>query len=85
MKKLAKSETEEEIKKIENLKLSPAEIKKIKSLAMSHQIKLGALRKKFCKKCYSFFDSKNSEIRIKKGKKIVKCKNCGYISRWKIK
>jgi predicted Zn finger-like uncharacterized protein len=62
----------------------PKEIKKIKKLAMSRNIKLKELRKKFCKKCYSFFDSKNSQIRIKNGFKKVKCKKCGYTSRYKL-
>lgn len=83
MKKLTKTETEKEIKNFFYRKLSPEEIKKIKRLAMKHNIKLGSLRKKFCKKCYSIFE--NSEIRIKNGKRIIKCKNCGFASRWKIK
>lgn len=82
MQKLTKNEAEEEIKKAFSKKLSPKEIKKIKRLAMKHNIKLGALRKKFCKKCYS------TELRVKsvkKGMKIVECKNCGQIMRWKLK
>lgn len=64
---------------------SVKEIKKIKTLAMSKNIKLGEYRKKFCKKCYSFFNSVNSEIRIKKPYKIIKCKNCGFVSRYRMK
>ncbi len=84
MKRLTKSEAEKEIKEFfENLEeKTPEEIKKIKRLTMEHNIKLGNLKKRFCKKCYSFL--KNSEIRIRKGKRRVKCKNCGYVSRWKI-
>lgn len=84
MKKLVKEKVEEEIKNFfKNLKHSPKEIKKIKKLAMHYNIKLGFLRKKFCKKCYSSLE--RAEVRIKKGKKIVKCKNCGYVARWKVK
>jgi len=82
MQKLTKSEAEEEIKKAFSKKLSPKEIKKIKRLAMKYNIKLGQLRKRFCKKCYS------TELRVKnvkKGMKIVECKNCGQIMRWKLK
>lgn len=83
MEKMTKTEAEQEIKRAFYRKLTTREIKKIKRLAMKHNIKLGSLRKKFCKKCYSLLE--NEEVRIKKGKKIVKCRNCGYVNRWKIK
>ena len=82
MGKLTKSEAEKEIKKAFSRKLSPKEVKKIKRLAMKHNIKLRKLRKRFCKRCYS------TELRVKgiKNKiKTVECKNCGYVSRWKLK
>ena len=82
--KLSKLETEHKIKEIFSNNPSPKQIKKAKTLAMSKNIKLGKLRKKFCKKCYTFFNSKNSEIRIKKPLKIIKCKECGYVGRYKI-
>lgn len=84
-KKLSKKEAQEKINEIFSGKPSSREIKKAKRIAMSKNIKLRNLRKKFCKKCYTFFDSKNSRIRIKKGMKIIKCKNCDYISRYKLK
>ncbi len=86
MEKLSKKEVEEKIKEFfKNIKNKNSnEIKKIKKLAMSKNIKLGKLKQKFCKKCYSLFDSKNSEIRIKKGFKVVKCKMCGKLSRYKL-
>ncbi len=62
---------------------TPKEVKKIKKLAMKYKIPLKEKRKLFCKKCYSPFIS--PKIRIKKGLKIVECKSCGYVSRWKIK
>ena len=86
MKKLTRAETEKEIedffKNIDSK--TPKEIKKIKRLSMKHNIKLGNLRKKFCKKCYSTFPI-NAKIRIKKNMKIVKCKKCSYVSRWRFK
>lgn len=86
MKNLSKLEAEKKIKNFfENLQnKKPREIKKIKKSVMKHNIKLGTLRKKFCKKCFSIFPQ-SAEIRIKKKMKIVKCGNCGFISRWKIK
>jgi len=82
--RLSKQETEKKINEIFSRNPSSKEIKKTKKLAMSRNIKLGELRKKFCKKCYSLFNPKNSEIRIKKGFKIIKCK-CGYASKYKLK
>lgn len=79
-----KQEIEKEIKEIFSHNINPEKIKKAKKLAMSKNIKLGNLKKKFCKKCYSLFNSKNSEIRIRKGFKMIKCK-CGYISRYKLR
>ncbi len=82
MERLSKTEAEEKIKETFSKKLSPREIKKIKRLAMKHNIKLKDLRKKFCKKCYS------TELRVKSIKnkvKTVECKNCKNIMRWKIK
>ena len=85
-KKLSKKETEEQIKQIFFKKPfpTPKKIKKAKRLAMSKNIKLGNLRKKFCKKCLTFLTPNNSEIRIKKLLKIIKCKSCNHISRYKI-
>ena len=89
MSKIEKLEAEKKIKEFFNnpssAKAEDNHAKKIKTLAMNHNIKLGSLRKKFCKKCYSVFDSGNSEIRINKGFKIVKCLKCGFVGRWKIK
>ena len=84
-KKLSRQEIQGKINEVFSKNSSPKEIKKIKKLAMSKNIKLGDYRKKFCKKCYSLFNSNNSEIRIKKGFKIIKCKNCGYILRQRLK
>jgi len=59
------------------------EIKKIKKLAMKYNLPLKEKRKLFCKKCFTPYI--NPKIRIKNKKKIITCKECGYISRWKIK
>ncbi len=84
MKKLSKTEAEKEIedffKDVENK--STKNVKKIKKLAMSQNIPLKELRKKFCKKCYSPLKGK---VRIKEGIKSTECLNCGEISRWKIR
>ncbi len=84
MKKISKTEAEKEIRNFfSNIKSkSPKEIKKIKRLAMNHNIQLKELRKKFCKKCYS------PDLKIKKIKgdmKTIVCENCEDWMRWKIK
>jgi len=60
---------------------TPEQIRKIKRLAMHHHISLRPWKMKFCKKCFSVFNSKNSEIRIKNKVKSVKCLNCKTTSR----
>lgn len=83
--KLSKKEIEQEIQEIFASNPSPSQIKKAKKLAMSKNIKLGNLKKKYCKKCYNLFKPKNIQVRIKKNLKLIKCKNCDYISRYKFK
>jgi RNase P subunit RPR2 len=84
MKKLSKTETEQKIteffKDAENK--SEKDIKKIKRIAMNNNIPLKNLRKKFCKKCYSFLKGKT---RINNNIKSITCENCGYVNRWRIK
>lgn len=77
--------TKEEIVNLLGKAKNEKEVKKIKRLAMHNKIKLGELRKKFCKKCYSLFKSTNCEVRVKKGFKIVKCLKCGNVSKYKLK
>lgn len=58
------------------------EVKKIKKLAMSNNIRLTEKRKKFCKHCYS------PKLKVKKIeglRKTIECRECGKISRWRIK
>ena len=85
MKKISKTEAEKQIKEffedIENK--SPKEIEKMKKIAMSHNIQLKELRKKFCKKCFKTYQ--NPGIRIKNDIMSITCENCRYKSRWKIK
>jgi len=73
---------EEEIKELIKKAKTERDFKKIKNLAMHSSIKLGDLRKKFCKNC---FHPLKGVTRINKGVKSIKCENCGKISRWKIK
>ncbi len=82
-KKEGKKEAEKSIKEFfsETNEKSEKDVKRIKRLAMAHNIKLGKLRERFCKKCYSVFNAKNCETRIKNKRKIIRCLKCGYINR----
>lgn len=82
--KLSKKEIEDKIKNIFLSNPSKEDIKKTKNLAMSKNIKLRDYKNKFCKKCFTYFSLDNYEIRIKKRFKILKCKNCKHISRYKL-
>lgn len=84
---LSKTEAKEKIEEFfKNLKeKKPEQIKKIKRLAMHYHISLNQYKRLYCKKCYSVFNSLNSETRIKKRFKTIKCKNCGNIKIYKLK
>ena len=84
-KKISKTEAEKQIKEFfEHIqKRSPKEIKKIKRLAMTHNVKLGEKRKLFCKKCYEPY--KDFSIRIKNDLIRITCENCGNKNKWKIR
>ena len=84
-KPLSKSEAKKEIEEFfSNLKgKTPKDIKKIKRIAASYKIPLKDKRKSFCKKCLSVYEF--PKTRIKRGKKIVECKNCKHVTRYNIK
>jgi len=60
---------------------SPKEIKKIKKLAMRHNIKLRNYRRKFCKKCLTKLKGKT---RVSKTHKTIECEYCGYRNKFRI-
>ncbi len=60
-------------------------IRKAKRTAMHFNIKLPReLRKKFCRKCCSFFTLENCKRRIKHKFLVLKCLNCNTYNRFKI-
>src|SRR3989338_878126 len=85
MKKLSRTEALKDIdeffQKIRSK--NSKQIKKIKNLAMSHNLPLKERRKKFCKKCLNHHT--NSKTRIKEGIRSTTCEKCGFVSRWKVK
>jgi ribonuclease P protein subunit RPR2 len=59
-------------------------IRKARGIAMHFNIKLPKeMRKKFCRKCCSFFTPLNRKIRVKHGFLVLKCLSCGCISKYK--
>ena len=84
MEKLTKTEAKEKIEEFfKNLQdKSQKDIKKIKKLAMHHNLKLGQKKKKFCKKCFS---SKLKVKGVKNKIKRVECQECGNVGRWVVK
>ena len=82
MKKISRTEAREVIEKFfSGVKdKTPKEVRKIKSLAMSHNIKLGEKKKLFCKKCFAPYSGKE-KVRINKKVKSIECMNCSYVSR----
>jgi len=62
---------------------TPDDIKRMKKLAMSKNVKLKNARKLFCKKCLSLYGE--VKIRIRKGIKSVTCEKCGFVNRWNIR
>ncbi len=84
-KKLSKTEIEKQIEEffLNIRNKTSKEVKKMKRVAMAHNIKLGEKRKLFCKKCFTPY--KNSKISIKNKAITLTCENCGHKNRWKVK
>jgi len=60
---------------------SQDEMRKIKKLAMKYRIRLGKLKTKFCKNCFSQLKGK---IRISKKHKTIECEICKTKNKFKI-
>ncbi len=80
-KELSKTQAQEKINNFFKEDFTSDEMKKIKRLAMKYKIRLGNLRKNFCKKCLSKI---KGEISINKGYKTIICSSCSYKNRYKI-
>ncbi len=83
--KLSKTEAKEEVEKffshIEDK--TSKEVKKIKTLAMKYNLKLGEKRRLFCEKCLNPFV--NPSIHVKAGFIRITCDQCENKSKFKIK
>ena len=57
-----------------------------RKLAMKYKVRMpNGLNKKYCKHCYSYFNSENSRVRIRNGKRTVYCNSCKKFNRYLIK
>ena len=83
MEKLNRTEAKERVSKFfESIKSkNKEEVKKIKKLAMHNKIRLGKLKMLFCKHCFS---TRLTVRRIKKGYKILECRDCKKSIKFKL-
>ncbi|MEK6917471.1 MAG: hypothetical protein AABW51_00835 [Nanoarchaeota archaeon] len=82
-KKITKKEAEKQVEEFfHNIhEKSSKDVKKIKRLAMSYNIKLGEKRKLFCKECFTPY--KEPSVRIKNDFITITCDKCEHKNRWK--
>jgi RNase P subunit RPR2 len=79
---LSKTQVQEKIDEFFKRKdFTPSEVKKIRRLAMKHKIKLGVLRKKFCKKCLSQLKGKT---RLTNTHKTIICNSCNHNNKFRL-
>lgn len=72
-------------RKAKSAELARRYVKKARKLGKRNNFSLKNYRRKFCHKCDSFYTPSNSIIRIKKGRLIIKCVECGSHARYVIK
>lgn len=77
----------EKAEKTEDLSLKNRYVTLARKIAMSYNLKIPKhLKRKFCKYCYKFLvPGKNVATKTKNKKLVVKCLNCGKITRYKVK
>ena len=70
----------------EDPELAKRYMKLAKKIGMRYNVRLGRLRRKYCRHCYSFFmPGMNCQKRIKKGKITIKCFACNKTIRYPFK
>jgi ribonuclease P protein subunit RPR2 len=61
-------------------------VRKARRIAMKHKIRLGKLKRRFCRHCYSYLKpGVNSRIRTREGSMIIYCKECRNYTRIRYK
>ena len=56
-------------------------VKLAKKIGMRYNVRLGKLKRRFCKHCYSYFTAENSKKRLTSGIMNVHCLSCNKITR----
>ncbi len=56
-----------------------------KKIGMRYNVRLGRLKRRFCRNCYAFFTAQNSKTRINNGTINIKCLSCNNVQRIKIR
>jgi ribonuclease P protein subunit RPR2 len=55
-------------------------------LGMRYKVSISRYKKRFCPECKSIYQfPDNAVIRLKRGRIIITCRNCGHISRYPYK
>lgn len=60
-------------------------MKLAKKIGMRYNVRLGRLKRKFCRHCYAFFTPQNSRMRLKAGTISIKCLSCNKTMRYPFK
>lgn len=57
-------------------------VRKARRIAMKHKLRLGKLKRKFCKYCYSYLKpGVNCRVRTNQGKVVIYCLECKRYTR----
>ncbi|MBI2970884.1 MAG: ribonuclease P [Candidatus Aenigmarchaeota archaeon] len=52
-----------------------------KRIGMRYNVRLGKLKRAFCKHCHAYFTAENAQRRLRDGVITIKCFSCGKIMR----
>ncbi len=76
----------DEMAKRGDVDLSTRYVELIFKISRKYNVRLGREKKmRMCKNCHSFLiPGKNAQVRLKKGRVVIKCKVCGTYKRYPI-
>ncbi len=60
-------------------------MKLAKKIGMRYNVRLGVLKRRFCRHCFLYFTAANCRRRMKSGIMNVTCTSCGRITRYPYK
>lgn len=56
--------------------LAQRHVQRAKKIGMRYNVRLGALRKRFCRHCFAYFTGTNARRRLVRGMLKIKCLSC---------